>query len=154
MLQFYKATFLSKSVIITSHCIWKFLALYIINYFVYVPSRLCLYYILEEDQAPTIQLWDLRFATQALNTFEYHQRGILSMSWSTADPDLLISSGKDNRILCWNPNANKPGGEVLSEVVRTNQWNFDVTWCPKSPVLVGSPSFDGHISVYTVVGGN
>ncbi|KAI4456983.1 sec31-related protein [Holotrichia oblita] len=114
----------------------------------------CLVWDLQEDQAPTIQLWDLRFATQALNTFENHQRGILSMAWCLADPDLLISTGKDNRILCWNPNSTNPGGEVLSEIARTNQWNFDVSWCPKSPVLIGSPSFDGHVSVYTVMGGH
>lgn len=35
-------------------------------------------------------------------------RGILSISWSQADSELLLSSAKDNRILCWNPNT----GEV------------------------------------------
>lgn len=37
-------------------------------------------------------------------------RGILSISWSQADSELLLSSAKDNRILCWNPNT----GEVQS----------------------------------------
>lgn len=32
-------------------------------------------------------------------------RGILSISWSQADSELLLSSAKDNRILCWNPNT-------------------------------------------------
>ena len=32
-------------------------------------------------------------------------RGILSIAWSLADPELLLSCGKDNRILCWNPNT-------------------------------------------------
>lgn len=35
-------------------------------------------------------------------------RGVLSIAWSLADPELLLSCGKDNRILCWNPNT----GEV------------------------------------------
>lgn len=34
------------------------------------------------------------------------------MAWSRNDPDLLISCGKDNRLLCWNPNADVVGGEV------------------------------------------
>lgn len=38
------------------------------------------------------------------------RRGILSISWSQADSELLLSSAKDNRILCWNPNT----GEVKS----------------------------------------
>ena len=37
-------------------------------------------------------------------------RGILSISWSQADSELLLSSAKDNRILCWNPNT----GEVYN----------------------------------------
>lgn len=38
----------------------------------------------------------------------FSSRGILSISWSQADSELLLSSAKDNRILCWNPNT----GEV------------------------------------------
>lgn len=29
-------------------------------------------------------------------------RGILSVSWSQADAELLLSSAKDNQVLCWN----------------------------------------------------
>lgn len=43
----------------------------------------------------------------------YFYRGILSISWSQADPELLLSSAKDNRILCWNPNT----GEVTFNTV-------------------------------------
>ena len=32
-------------------------------------------------------------------------RGVLALAWSLADPELLLSCGKDNRILCWNPNT-------------------------------------------------
>lgn len=34
-------------------------------------------------------------------------RGILAIAWSLADPELLLSCGKDNRILCWNPNTSE-----------------------------------------------
>ena len=34
------------------------------------------------------------------------------MAWCPQDPDLLLSCGKDNRILCWNPNSAVQGGEV------------------------------------------
>lgn len=62
----------------------------------------------EDDRLPVIQIWDLRFATSPLKVLENHTRGILSISWSQADSELLLSSAKDNRILCWNPNT----GEV------------------------------------------
>lgn len=32
-------------------------------------------------------------------------RGVLAIAWSLADPELLLSCGKDSRILCLNPNT-------------------------------------------------
>lgn len=45
------------------------------------------------------------------------------------------------------------GGEVVCEVASTNQWNFDVAWCPRNPALISSCSFDGHVSIYSLTGG-
>ncbi|KAA8581451.1 hypothetical protein FQN60_003032 [Etheostoma spectabile] len=104
----------------------------------------------EDDRLPVIQMWDLRFATSPLKVFENHTRGILSISWSQADSELLLSSAKDNRILCWNPNT----GEVIYELPTTNQWCFDVQWCPRNPALLSAASFDGRITVYSVMGGS
>ncbi|XP_067672888.1 protein transport protein Sec31A-like isoform X1 [Haliotis asinina] len=107
----------------------------------------------EDDHTPVIQLWDLRYATSPLKVLENHQRGILSMSWCPRDPDLLLSCAKDNRILCWNPNSNVQGGEVVYELPTRNQWSFDVEWCPRNPSLISSSSFDGHVTVYSLMGG-
>uniref|UniRef100_A0A669BA81 Protein transport protein Sec31A n=1 Tax=Oreochromis niloticus TaxID=8128 RepID=A0A669BA81_ORENI len=104
----------------------------------------------EDDRLPVIQMWDLRFATSPLKVLENHTRGILSISWSQADSELLLSSAKDNRILCWNPNT----GEVIYELPTTNQWCFDVEWCPRNPALLSTASFDGRITVYSVMGGS
>ncbi|XP_028285931.1 protein transport protein Sec31A isoform X1 [Parambassis ranga] len=104
----------------------------------------------EDDRLPVIQMWDLRFATSPLKVFENHTRGILSISWSQADSELLLSSAKDNRILCWNPNT----GEVIYELPTTNQWCFDVQWCPRNPAVLSTASFDGRITVYSVMGGS
>lgn len=104
----------------------------------------------EDDRLPVIQIWDLRFATSPLKVLENHKRGILSISWSQADSELLLSSAKDNRILCWNPNT----GEVIYELPTTNQWCFDVQWCPRNPALLSTASFDGRITVYSVMGGS
>ncbi|XP_061565325.1 protein transport protein Sec31A isoform X1 [Cololabis saira] len=104
----------------------------------------------EDDRLPVIQMWDLRFATSPLKVFENHTRGILSISWSQSDSELLLSSAKDNRILCWNPNT----GEVIYELPTTNQWCFDVQWCPRNPALLSTASFDGRITVYSVMGGS
>ncbi|XP_078577859.1 protein transport protein Sec31A-like isoform X2 [Branchiostoma floridae x Branchiostoma japonicum] len=107
----------------------------------------------EDDRSPVIQLWDLRFATSPLKVLENHTRGILSVAWCPQDPDLLLSCAKDNRILCWNPNSSVPGGEVVYELPTSDQWSFDVRWCPRNPAVISSASFDGHISIYSLMGG-
>ena len=41
-----------------------------------------------------------------------HEKGVLSLSWCKQDADLLLSCGKDNRALCWNPQTSEVIGEV------------------------------------------
>ncbi|NXC39841.1 SC31B protein, partial [Penelope pileata] len=104
----------------------------------------------EDDRLPVIQIWDLRFATSPLSQLEGHTRGVLSVSWCQADPELLLSSAKDNRILCWNPST----GEVVYELPIRSQWCFDVQWCPRNPSVFSAATFDGWINIYSVMGGN
>ncbi|XP_026153019.1 protein transport protein Sec31A isoform X2 [Mastacembelus armatus] len=104
----------------------------------------------EDDRMPVIQMWDLRFATSPLKILESHTRGVLSIAWSSADPELLLSCGKDSRILCWNPNT----AEVLYELPTSSQWCFDIQWCPRNPEVLSAASFDGHIDIYSIMGGS
>ncbi|XP_046716919.1 protein transport protein Sec31A isoform X10 [Silurus meridionalis] len=103
----------------------------------------------EDDRMPVIQMWDLRFATSPFKVLENHTRGVLAIAWSLADPELLLSCGKDNRILCWNPNT----AELLYELP-SSQWCFDIQWCPRNPAVLSAASFDGRISIYSIMGGN
>ncbi|XP_040273999.1 protein transport protein Sec31A isoform X7 [Bufo bufo] len=103
----------------------------------------------EDDRLPVIQMWDLRFASSPLRVMENHARGILAIAWSSADPELLLSCGKDSKILCSNPNT----GEVLYELPTNTQWCFDIQWCPRNPAVLSAASFDGRISVYSIMGG-
>uniref|UniRef100_H3D7K1 Protein transport protein Sec31A n=1 Tax=Tetraodon nigroviridis TaxID=99883 RepID=H3D7K1_TETNG len=104
----------------------------------------------EDDRMPVIQMWDLRFATSPLKIFENHTRGVLSIAWSLADPELLLSCGKDSRILCWNPNT----AEVLYELPTSSQWCFDIQWCPRNPAVLSAAGFDGHIDIFSIMGGS
>ncbi|XP_051675579.2 protein transport protein Sec31A isoform X19 [Oryctolagus cuniculus] len=104
----------------------------------------------EDDRLPVIQMWDLRFASSPLRVLENHTRGILAIAWSMADPELLLSCGKDAKILCSNPNT----GEVLYELPTNTQWCFDIQWCPRNPAVLSAASFDGRISVYSIMGGS
>ncbi|XP_052568630.1 protein transport protein Sec31B isoform X3 [Peromyscus californicus insignis] len=102
----------------------------------------------EDDRLPVIQLWDLRFASSPLMVLENHSRGILSMSWSQADAELLLSSAKDNQIFCWN----LASSEVVYKLPTQNSWCFDVQWCPQNPPVFSAVSSDGWISLYSVMG--
>ncbi|XP_070250004.1 protein transport protein Sec31A isoform X20 [Myotis yumanensis] len=104
----------------------------------------------EDDRLPVVQVWDLRFASTPLRVLENHARGILAIAWSMADPELLLSCGKDAKILCSNPNT----GEVLYELPTNTQWCFDIQWCPRNPAVLSAASFDGRISVYSIMGGS
>ncbi|XP_053922365.1 protein transport protein Sec31A isoform X13 [Cuculus canorus] len=104
----------------------------------------------EDDRLPVIQMWDLRFASSPLRVLENHIRGVLAIAWSVADSELLLSCGKDAKILCSNPNT----GEVLYELPMNTQWCFDIQWCPRNPAVLSAASFDGRISVYSIMGGS
>ncbi|XP_045139962.1 protein transport protein Sec31A isoform X10 [Echinops telfairi] len=104
----------------------------------------------EDDRLPVIQMWDLRFASSPLRVLENHARGVLAVAWSMADPELLLSCGKDAKILCSNPHT----GEVLYELPTNTQWCFDIQWCPRNPAVLSAASFDGRISVYSIMGGS
>lgn len=108
----------------------------------------------EEDQVPVVQLWDLRYSTAPAKTLQIHNRGIFGMCYCPKDHEMMVSCGKDFKILCWNPKSELPNGEILSEVATTNQWYADIAWCPKNPALIASTSLDGVVSLYSLFGGD
>ena len=66
----------------------------------------------EDDMSPIIMVWDLRNARAPERILTGHEKGVLSLSWCKRDPDLLLSCGKDNRVLGWNPQTSEIIGEV------------------------------------------
>lgn len=70
----------------------------------------------------------------------------MSVAWCPKDPELLLSAGKDSKVLCWNPKS----GEIVNEVQSHTNWVYNVSWCPKNPDLLACCSYDGsiHISSY------
>ena len=43
--------------------------------------------------------------------------------------------------------------QVVYELPATSQWIFEVHWCPRNPAIISTASFDGHISMYSLLGG-
>lgn len=99
-----------------------------------------------DDTNPVIQLWDLRNSNAPERTLVGHQAGVLSLAWCKQDTDLLLSCGKDNRTICWNPQT----GEMLGEFPTVTNWTFKTQWNPRNPGLSATASYDGKIVIQTL----
>ncbi|GKU00449.1 transporter [Fusarium langsethiae] len=99
-----------------------------------------------DDNNPVILLWNLRNSNAPERTLQGHESGILSLSWCQQDADLLLSSGKDNRTIVWNPST----GERYGELPEVTNWTFLTRFNPHNPNLSATASFDGKITVQTL----
>ncbi|KAJ5539534.1 Protein transport protein sec31 [Penicillium frequentans] len=108
------------------------------------PTKLITSTPLESD--PMIYVWDLRNSHAPERTLKGHELGVLSLSWCAHDPDLLLSSGADNRNICWNPQT----GVAYGEFPVVTNWTFQTRWNPHNPNFFATASFDGKISVQTL----
>ncbi|RPA87007.1 hypothetical protein BJ508DRAFT_410594 [Ascobolus immersus RN42] len=99
-----------------------------------------------DDSTPVVHVWDLRNANAPEKTLTGHELGVLSVSWCKQDSDLLLTSGKDNRTICWNPNT----GVKLGEFPIVANWTFQTRWNPRNPTYFATASFDGKITVQSI----
>ncbi|TGZ82197.1 hypothetical protein EX30DRAFT_305569 [Ascodesmis nigricans] len=96
-----------------------------------------------DDNEPVILVWDLKNSNAPERILRGHNGGVLSLSWCKQDPDLLLSCGKDNRTICWNPNT----GEMLGEFPVVTNWTFKTSFNPRNPSYSATSSYDGKIVV-------
>ncbi|KAI1179553.1 WD40 repeat-like protein [Nemania sp. FL0916] len=99
-----------------------------------------------DDSTPVILLWDLRNSNAPERTLQGHEQGVLSVSWCQQDGDILISSGKDNKTLIWNPQT----GERYGEFPEVTNWTFLTRFHPHNPNLSATAAFDGKITIQTL----
>ncbi|ORX35923.1 hypothetical protein BD324DRAFT_629551 [Kockovaella imperatae] len=100
----------------------------------------------EDDDSPVVMLWDMRNTRAPERILSGHHKGVLSVAWCAQDSDLLLSCGKDNRTICWNPQS----GDIVGELPIASDWAFQTSWCPRNPDLLATASFDGHISIHSL----
>ncbi|CUM47625.1 Protein transport protein SEC31 [Debaryomyces fabryi] len=100
----------------------------------------------DNDGCPLILTWDLRNANAPEKIMEGHKKGVLSLDWCKQDPELLISSGKDNSTMLWNPIK----GEKLGEYQTTANWAFHTKFAPAAPEIFATSSFDGKIIIQSL----
>eukprot|EP01119_Soliformovum_irregulare_P013768 TRINITY_DN3700_c0_g1_i1.p1 TRINITY_DN3700_c0_g1~~TRINITY_DN3700_c0_g1_i1.p1 ORF type:complete len:1138 (+),score=363.18 TRINITY_DN3700_c0_g1_i1:134-3547(+) len=101
----------------------------------------------EDDSAPTIALWDLRNSYTPVKYLNGHVGGVWGVSWNPMDPDLLLSTGKDGKTLCWSVQD----GTVLTNIDPSEgQWNYDIQWSPKIPAVCATTSLEGKVKLFSL----
>ena len=108
------------------------------------PTRLITAVPLEQE--PAILVWDLRNSNAPEKIMKGHDSGVLSLSWCVQDPDLLLSCGKDNRTIMWNPQT----GEAYGDYPVVTNWTFQTRWNPNNPNMFATASFDGKVQIQTI----
>lgn len=108
------------------------------------PTRLITAVPLEQE--PVILVWDLRNSNAPEKVLRGHDSGVLSLSWCQQDNDLLLSCGKDNRTILWNPQT----GQAYGDYPVVTNWTFQTRWNPKHPSMFATASFDGKLSIQTL----
>eukprot|EP00930_Biecheleria_cincta_P047447 TRINITY_DN3289_c0_g2_i1.p1 TRINITY_DN3289_c0_g2~~TRINITY_DN3289_c0_g2_i1.p1 ORF type:complete len:1170 (+),score=202.35 TRINITY_DN3289_c0_g2_i1:163-3510(+) len=110
-----------------------------------VPTQLMVCY--DDDRQPSMQMWDLRNCQYPFKETAPHTKGILSVSWNQMDPNLILSCGKDNRLICSSIASGSP--ETWCEM-SSQQSAFEVKWAPHKPSLFSAASYSGSVGVYSV----
>ena len=108
------------------------------------PTRLITAVPLEQE--PIILVWDLRNSNAPEKVLRGHDSGVLSLSWCPQDPDLLLSSGMDNRTILWNPQT----GTAYGDYPVVTNWTFQTRFNPHNPNFFATASFDGKIQVQSL----
>lgn len=99
------------------------------------------------DNEPIILIWDLRNANTPLQILSNgNSKGVLSLDWCKKDADILLSSGRDNTVVLWNPET---GNELTQFPARSN-WCFKTKFAPEAPNLFACASFDGKVEIQTL----
>lgn len=70
----------------------------------------------------------------------------MSVDWCQLDPRFLLSCGKDNRTLLWNPDTH----ECLGEYGAAQNWTFKTKLNERTPDLFATASFEGKIVIQTL----
>lgn len=99
-----------------------------------------------DDAEPVMLIWDLKNANAPEAVLQGHSKGILSVDWCQLDPRFLLSCGKDNRTLLWNPDTH----ECLGEYGAAQNWTFKTKLNDRTPDLFATASFEGKIVIQTL----
>jgi len=105
----------------------------------------------DDDRNDVVKVWDLRNVHAPLRELHGHQRGVTALSWCRQDPALVLSAGKDGRVLCWNPLVGTASvdADVVFELPLSANWSFALQWSPAIPGLFFTCDLGGLVTVFS-----
>uniref|UniRef100_A0A3B0MYX6 WD domain, G-beta repeat, putative n=1 Tax=Theileria annulata TaxID=5874 RepID=A0A3B0MYX6_THEAN len=123
-----------------------------------------------DDNAPSVQLWDLRnpsgplFELKShgdvkshteLNAQESkaHTRGLTDVKFSPHDPNVLLTSSKDDTTKCWHLTPERTFTLLSTFQTEALSHHSRVDWHPNVPGLFLSQSNDGQLNVHHLYSG-
>ncbi|EDO07212.1 WD domain G-beta repeat family protein [Babesia bovis T2Bo] len=105
-----------------------------------------------DDRSPALQLWDLRNCSVPLKEVRGHTMGLTSLAICPQDPNILITSGRDDHTRCWTLDATKgPFHAISSMQTGALSHHKRVQWHPHVPGLFLAQNTDDDISVHNVM---
>jgi protein transport protein SEC31 len=105
-----------------------------------IPTQFVLTY--DDDQAPFLQVWDLRYQGAPVKDMRAHTEGITSLSWSPDDSALLMSCDRGGKAVVWNFKT----GEPISHF-ETLEHSTKSQWVPQHYGAVSFLNSEGRFEV-------
>jgi protein transport protein SEC31 len=110
-----------------------------------IPTQLLIAY--NDDHSPCVQLWDMRNCSYPFREFQEHSRGITHASFCDMDGSFVVSSGRDNRSVCWSLHSGSL--EAYSDL-NLNTPATKMEWSPHLPGFIAASSATGTVSVHSI----
>lgn len=109
-----------------------------------IPTQIAVSY--DDEKNCELQIWDLRNPQGPVMLFgQGHTKGINCVNWCTNDPSLILTGGRDDKIVCWN----YKNGERISEM-KTDENVKNVKWSPKLQSIFSVTHESGNITINTL----
>jgi protein transport protein SEC31 len=112
-----------------------------------VPTQLIVCY--DDERNPSMQMWDLRNAQYPFKEAQGHTKGILDIEWNAMDPNLLLTCGRDSKIICWCLSSGSL--ETFGELpMPGQQGNYQARWSPHRPSIFAASSISGAVNIHSM----
>lgn len=100
-----------------------------------------------DDTNPCIQMWDMRNCTYPFKEYQEHSRGVTCASFCDLDSNLIVSSARDNRSVCWSTHSGQL--QAYSEL-NLSAPAIKLDWSPCLPGFIAASTSTGTVSVHSI----